>query len=316
MYLKFFLFIFSATIFNVFADTHPYYTEATQCYSQKDWKTAADRFKNALAIAPDCSDELTHYYLGVCYFELEEYDLANVSFTNYLKKSTSPEYFREVMEYKFCIAEYFRQGGKRRMLCNKDLPKCFNGHALAIEVYDEIIASFPSDDLTAYSLYGKAELLKSGQQYRESVECLKLLIKRFPKHTLGPESYILISRIYLDQCLQEFQNPDLLALAELNTRKFAQDYPGEERLCMAEQMAQEIKETFAVGFLRTGSFYERICKPQAAILYYRKAIREFPDTQVAVICQERLMRLGGCQLSNESSRFEKTAAIASSCSDT
>jgi hypothetical protein len=52
-----------------------------------------------------------------------------------------------------------------------------------------------------------------------------------------------------------------------------------------------MKEIRAGALFETGSLYERKGSPKAAILYYREAIKEFPDTQVAKFSQDRLKAL-------------------------
>lgn len=65
----------------------------------------------------------------------------------------------------------------------------------------------------------------------------------------------------------------------------------EERLEEAENNVEEIKEIYARGLYDTGQFYERVKKPRASIIYYKNAIKQFPDTQIAQLCQERLEAL-------------------------
>ena len=98
---------------------------------------------------------------------------------------------------------------------------------------------------------------------------------------MAPLAYLCINRVYVEQSLSEFQNPDLLALAQINYRKFARDFPKEERLAEAEADIHAIKEIYARGLYDTGQFYERVSKPKASVIYYLNAIKQFPDTHVA-----------------------------------
>ena len=76
-------------------------------------------------------------------------------------------------------------------------------------------------------------------------------------------------------------------------RKFKQDFLGEGRLCDAEADVLAIKEVYAKGLFETGQFYERKNQPTASIIYYKKAIRQFPETSISQQCKERLIALGG-----------------------
>lgn len=230
----------------------------------------------------------SHYFLGLALFKLEEFDFANESFTQYLKSTNQPKYFEETISYKYQIAEKFRLGAKRHVFGTKKMPKWAGGQAIALQIYDEVIYALPCHELAALSLFAKASMLWEEGDWKEAVDCYQTLIRRFPKHERAPEAYLCINRVYLEQSKKEFQNPDLIVLAQINLKKFAKDFPKDERLAHAEADVQAIKEVYARGLYCTGKYYERTGKPGASIIYYQSAIKQFPDTKTARICQERL----------------------------
>ena len=260
-----------------------------QAIQNEQWDAAETQFTIVAENFPSTPyGQEASYFLGVAQYELEEYDFANESFSNYLKSRHNPRYFMEAIEYKFRIAECFKNGAKRRFFCTKQLPKWASGTSNALEIYDEVIAALPCHELAARALFAKGNLLWSMREFRDSVDAFQMITRRFPKNELAPESYILINRVYLDQCRYEFQNPDILALAKLNTRRFQQAFPREERLAEAELDVNEIEEVYAGGLYSTGRFYERTDKPLAAAIYYQNAINRFPDTHVADLCRSRV----------------------------
>jgi outer membrane protein assembly factor BamD (BamD/ComL family) len=261
-----------------------HYKLAQEAYSQQDWKEAAKQY-NILAInfLPCDMTKDAYFYSGVSYFNMEEYEFGNLQFTNYIKSQNNPKYYEEAIRYKYMIAEAFRNGAKRHIMGYKMLPSWLSASEM----------SLPCHDLAAQALFSKACLHWSEDDYREAVDTFQTLIKRFPKNELAPESYLSINRVYLEQSQREFQNPDILELAQLNARKFARDFPGEERLQEANADVLAIKEVYATGLYETGQFYERKGKPQASILYYKKAIEKFPDTEISEKCKQRYYALTG-----------------------
>ncbi len=199
-----------------------------------------------------CAHE-AHYYLGVAYYYLEEYEFSNDALSDYLKAQSHPVYFEEAIQYKYAIAEAFRCGAKRRLLSMHRCPKWAEGKEQALAIYDEVIAALPSQDIATQALFSKGCLLMDMKEYCESVEAFRMFIRRFPKHELAPESYLAITAVYLKQSCCEFQNPDILALAEINLRKFKQDFPREERIALAEEDVMSIKEPTQTGYIRWGS---------------------------------------------------------------
>ena len=267
---------------------------AYDAFEEYDWKEAAKQF-NILALNYPLSDmnKEAYFYSGVAYFNNEEYEFSNIQFTNYIKSQNNAKYYEEAIEYKFLVAEAFRNGARRHIMGYKQLPTWLSATEMAIDTYDEVIAALPCHDLAAQALYAKAFLLWDEDSFRESIDTFQILIKRFPKNELAPESYLCINRVYLEQSKREFQNPDLLSLAQLNARKFARDFPGEERLAEANEDVLAIKEVYANGLYETGQYYERKGSPKASLLYYKKAIEKFPETKVSELCKQRFYAITG-----------------------
>ena len=266
-----------------------HYRRACDFYRSGKWDRAAKEFRLVSVNFPETSyGQDSNFFLGISYYNMAELDLANDAFSNYLQCQSNPTHFKESIEYKFNIAERFRGGAKRRYLGSKQMPKWASGYDLAIDIYDEVIPAMPNDEIAARAMYGKGCLLWYQRDYRDSIDAFQMLISRFPKSELAPESFLLINRVYLDQCQREFQNPDLLALAEINLHKFEDQFPGEERLDRARAELLRIKEVYAQGMYETAYFYERVDQPRAAAIYYQKAIADFPETTVAKRCRSRL----------------------------
>lgn len=277
------------------ADTYldEHYNLGCEYYNNQSWKRASNEFEKVIYFF-SCTEDAAKasYYLAVCYYEMKEYDFSNEEFSNYLKASQHPEFFEDAVYYKFCIAEHFKGGKRRRPFKMRYLPKWISAQDSALEIYDEVIAALPNHELTICALCSKAELLRSLEEYRESIETYQTLIRRFPKNEIVPDCYLQIAKIYLEQSEYEYQNPDILALAELNVRKFRDQFPRDERVLIAEQTVSEIKELYAKGLCDLALFYGRLKKPEASAIYFQSAIEEFPDTKVAKFCSYRLKCLG------------------------
>lgn len=254
-----------------------------------NWYEAIKNFNSLLKYHQDSSlIEDAYYYLGKSYYRMQEYEFANEAFTDYLKFKSNPKFFEEVLAYKFSIAEHFRGGVSRRPFAAQYLPKWLSGYEISLGIYDEVIAAMPSHELAALSYFYKGCLLWKMREYHDSVESYQTFIRRFPKHELAPQAYLNITKVYLEQSRREFQNSDLLAFAEVNVKKFRSEFPRDENVDIAEQEVARIKEVYACGLYETAYFYERIGKPRASLIYYEKAILQFPTTRIAGACRSRL----------------------------
>lgn len=257
----------------------------------KHWEGAIKHFSTLFHHYPDTPHRnLVHFYTGIAYYHLAEFDAASAAFTNYLQGDTNPEFFQEALDYKFAIAENYRKGAKRHMLGSKHLPKVASGKEEAVAIYEEIIASIPNHDMAVKALHAKGHTLWSMRDYQAGVDAFRLLIRRYHLHELAPESYVAIMELYQDQSEKEPHNHDVLPLAQINLARFQQDYPRDARIAAAEKKLLAIKETYAKGFYETGKFYERTAQPKAAYIYFQSTVQQFPETQVATLCREKLER--------------------------
>lgn len=269
-----------------------HYSAAIDAYQKEDWEEVIHQstivIKN-FPTTPFSQDVL--FYLGVGYFKLQEFELANRYLTSYLKKQNTPKHFEEAIQYKFKIAEQFHRGAKKHILGWESLPKWIPARDEAIAIYDEVITALPHHELAAHALYGKAKLLLKTEEYKSSIETYQTLIRRFSKHPLAIESYIGIGQVYLVQSQQQYPDQDFLDLAEINLRKFRNDFPSEEKVAIAAGMLLEMKEVYASHLYDIGKFYERTHKPHASHIYYTRILAKYPETKVAELAGRRLKRL-------------------------
>lgn len=261
---------------------YDFYQDILASHQKKEWKQVILSCKALLATYTDSPfNSEASYYKGVAYFHLGDFDLANNAFAHYLKNETTPKFFEEAIGYKFEIAEKFYEGAKRHLLGMEKLPKIIPGKEDALEIYEEIITALPRHDLTAKSLYKKGVLLYDFNEFKESVEAFEVLIRRFPKHYYAPEGFLGVQKVYLKQSQQEFPDPDILELAQLNLHRFKESFPSEPKLARAYEMLEQTYDCFAKDLFEVGHFYERTKKPEAAIIYYTSVISQYPQSSYA-----------------------------------
>lgn len=268
-----------------------HYDQGYQQLNAQQWDEALTQFMVVVYHYPESpfyGDAL--FNTGVCYYYIGELDLANKQFNKYIALGGKLKHFEKVFEYKLGIAGAYAEGKKKHIFGMTKLPKWAPAKSDAVTLYDEIIAALPAQDLAAVALYRKAELLRVRKEYRESIEALQTLARRFPKHTLSAESYLRISEIYLEQSRRESQNPDLIALAQVNIQRFGKSFPSDERVSQAHHTLVAMQEVYAQSLYDTGRFYERKKKPHASTIYYQDAILKYPETKAAARSGERLAK--------------------------
>ncbi len=238
---------------------------------------------------PFYSDAL--YYTGLCYYSLGDFDLANQFLSRYLTESNNPRHFQKAFEYKYQIAEQYAAGARKHLLGKSALPKLMPARDDALALFDEVVASLPSEELAAKALFSKANFLYSLKRNSESIENFSNLTRRFPKHPLALESFLKIADVYLEEIRLQPQNPDLISLAKVNRERFQKSFPGEECLARFEENIVCMEELYSHSLYETGRYWERKNKPKASALYYRETLTRYPGSTVAKECHERLSLL-------------------------
>lgn len=237
--------------------------------------------------------EETAFIIGEAYFKLDQLELANEAFTSYLNHAASPKHFEEAVQYKFTIAEQFRNGVKKPLFGSHKLPRIISGKEDALQIYDDVITTLPHHEIAVQALLGKSQIQVEFEEFKPGLETLDLLIRRFPKHDLAARAYLEKSHIYLMQCKEKSLDPALLDLADVNLSKFRLAFPRESRLSEVEADLNNMKEIFAQHLFDTGKFFEKTKKIPASLIYYSKVISKYPDTNAAKIAKIKLEDLQG-----------------------
>lgn len=269
-----------------------HYDRGYQALYKNKWDNALQNFMIVVTHFPESpfyNDAV--FYSGICHYFKADFDLANRQFDRYLTATGKLKHFEKVFEFKYYIADYYQKGRKKHLFGLPKLPRWASGKTDSLELLEEIVAALPGKEIAAKALYLKAEGLRKRRAYRESIECLQTLVRRFPKHSLSADSFVKISEIYYNQSRVESQNPDLLSLAKVNISKFSRSFPGDERILTAENHLIAMEEVYAKSLYETGRFYERKKKPDASGIYYREAIQKYPDTEAAQKSQQRLDKI-------------------------
>ena len=266
-----------------------HYSSMLSADEKKEWKrlqAEAELILHHFSETPFYQEAL--FFLGKSYFNQQEYEQANKNLSSYLKKQTALTHFSEAIELKFLIAEEFRKGAKKHLMGWEVLPKWIPAYEEALSLYEEVIGALPNDALAAQALFGKASLEFLDGEWEKAIESNSSLIRRFPHHSLTKEAYLQIGKIYLLECQETYPDANFLDLAEINFKKFTQDFPSDEKLQEAENMLQEMREIYAKSFYEIARFFERTKKTKASLIYYSKIIKQYPKTKCAELSKERL----------------------------
>jgi outer membrane protein assembly factor BamD (BamD/ComL family) len=269
-----------------------YHEKMMVAYQASDWNKVvleAKLLKMNYPQSPLLAD--AYFLMGVAYYKQSEYEHANQAFTDYLKDSQNLRNFEEAVQYKYEIAKLFESGVKKRLFGLKKMPKILPAKEEAINVYNEVIAAMPRSDLACDSLFRKANLLVYFEEFSEAIDTYQVLIRRFPKSSFSPRSYVSIAQIYLKQCQQEFPDPSLIELAEINLKKFESSYPTEPLIEEVKLKLATMRGVFAEELYVTGNYFVKKKKYDSAYIYYKTILSKYSDTKYYGLTLEKIEQL-------------------------
>lgn len=309
--LPFFLLSFAAlcsSLFGEISSAQDQYSFGMEAYKAQEWKHVIDRFWDLLEKYPSTPFSVdAEYYMGVAYFHLGDFEMANEYFSDYLERPTKLKFFEDALRWKFNIAEQYRAGVRFPLIRAKYIPRLLPANEEALDIYDEIISALSNHDLAARSLYGKAKVLAKIKDFSESTDTFEQLIRRFPKHSLCPDAYFAVGKNYLSQIEAEFVDRDLLQMAEINLQKFAADFPASPLIADAKITYHQMEEVYAEALFEVGDFYERTKRFGAAKIYYTKILQRYPTSQVAGRVTKRMEKVNA---KLEQKKKEAPAAVS------
>lgn len=226
------------------------------------------------------------YDTALARYHLGHFVEANRDFSAYLNAGIS-DHFQDALSYKFEIAQKFGRGESgtystiKKIFTERSFPE------RAVQIYDDILLYAPTSELAAYALFHKAQLLMSGCDYDESIDCFKTLIHDFVGHELLPQCYFGIAQDYYARYeMDRSKEPEHLELAQVNLENFQRDYPSDELLVKSRDLYHRMRAAYAWELYDVGRYFEKRKKPRAAALYYRDICEKFADTPAAKTCAQ------------------------------
>lgn len=188
------------------------------------------------------------------------------------------------MERYFSIGAAFLQGQKRTFLKVLRLPAFDDG----VEIMRHIADKAGNSPIALRALQVTAENQERRKQFIEAYHTWAEIASRWPTGPAGRDALLRMGTALHASYNGPQYDSSVLRAAQIYFEDYIQRYPQiAEELNLAETL-NTITEQLAYKEYEVGLYYERVGKPQAAHLYYRKVLEQWPNTSVAQMAAERL----------------------------
>ena len=230
----------------------------------------------------------TRFMVAKAFLEIKDFSRAHDALGQYLTYTVTPKHYEEVMQMKLELAHAFEDGEIKNLVGLPGIPHWVDARKEAVSLYDEIASALPTSFIAEQAVLGKAGLEIKLKDYRVAIATCESFLRKYPKSSLAPQAFENIGFCQLQLIKDEFLDPDVLSLAELNVKKFTEMYPAHPKLADIENNVIQMKELFAENLLQTGNYYKKVKQVNAANFYYKKVIQLYPETKSASNAQKIL----------------------------
>lgn len=258
-------------------------------------KLAADRWADSVI------EEDALFLLGECYFFANHYPDANKTYERLAELYPSTHYLDKVQSHRFAIAQYWLSVGETRNVVTQAVN--FTDERLPLKdipgegrrIYERIRLDDPTGKLADDATFALGKALYDSQSYFEAAETFSDLRNNYPgsDHQFNAHLMEFQSRL----ALYDGKNYDGLALkqAEEVLRMILRRFP-EESQKIQDQLAEQagsIRNMLAERDLEFADYYIKRGENQAALIYLKKLVEEYPETDVAKTAVETAKSLEG-----------------------
>ncbi len=267
------------------------------------WQLALDAFAKdqphqALRLAKSAIGKLDFrdrphalFLIGECQYRLGEWDLAAVAFSKVVELERGGDFLEPSLNYLWQIAEKYRKKAPHHLLGYENLPRWSTSQSPCLPLYNQISEALPFSDLAEKALLAKGRYLRQIGDLGHSSEALQSLIYGFPGSSGAGESYRLIGLNLLDLMLLSPGDEELLSHAISNVTRFQKSFSNRSEEVEMVQNVEKMRTLLAGHLIKTGQFYERKTKKDAARVYYERVMSQFLQTASGPIAQKKLAAL-------------------------
>lgn len=254
-------------------------------YKEGNSKAALKEFKKLIKYYPLSKEAPTaQYYIGRIMEALSRSYDAFKAYQKVIDLYPYTEHVDEVIEREYKIGELFFSGQRINVLGPLKVP----AKDKAIEIFKAVADNAPYGKYAEPAMYKTGLTYKDIKDYDNAILMFKGLIDKYPNSELLDKArYQLAECSKLLSLNPEYdQTPTIVAREEFE--EFIQKHPDSEMSDDAKKIIDKLKNRESENAYNIGQFYESRKMPEAAVVYYKDVIQNYPDTEWAKKAEERL----------------------------
>jgi outer membrane protein assembly factor BamD len=261
---------------------------ALEFYNSQDYDRAIAEFRKLIRHYPKSYQASeAQYYLGKCWEEKGDLYRAFLEYQKVIDIYAFSQRMDEIIEKEYEIAERFLKGEKRK-LWGVSIPVIENP---AIEIFRKVVENAPFGKYAALAQYKVGLSLKATGEFDLARDEFQKVVDRYPDSEWAEAAKFQIALCASRSSLRPDYDQTQTREARERFEKFLKAHPDAELSQEAQGRLNELVNKEAESAYNVAVFYERQKKIEAAKVYYRWLLNDYPQTRWADKAREKLREL-------------------------
>ncbi|KPK42430.1 MAG: hypothetical protein AMJ78_02480 [Omnitrophica WOR_2 bacterium SM23_29] len=261
---------------------------AMKFYAAKDYKKAVGEFSKLVRYYPN--SELAaeaQYYAGRSYEGLEEYEQAYSAYQKAIETYPFTKRIEEMIDREFEIGNKFYEGERIKLWGIPTFPSVYK----AIEIYQKVVDNAPYGKHADQAMYKIGECYKKAGDNQEARLAFQKLVDEYPESKLAEKAKFQVGLCASETSLKPTYDQSVTDEALKQIEDFAKRHPESQLTDEADKMRQSLRDKKAESNFSIAEFYRKQRHYEAASIYYKNIVENFPETTWAKKAQDRLKEM-------------------------
>ncbi len=230
----------------------------------------------------------SQYAIGSSYEALGKYSRAVEEYQKVIDNYPASDKVADVLESQYRLGNLLF--GKE---IESKLKKAFaeSNYEKAAKVYQLVIKNAPYSERASEVQYRIGLSYRKQGNFSEAVSEYQKVIRNYPESPWVEKAYYEIGLSYLAQSLSPLYDQTMTDSALKQFQEFRKRFPDSELTGEVEEKIKLLKGRQAERAYQIAQFYEKGGSIPAAVIYYRKVVENYPESDWAVLSRERLIAL-------------------------
>lgn len=261
---------------------------AMELFEQGDFEQAAREFRSLVyhyvdsEYAPDAQ-----YYSGRATEEAGKYYRAFKEYQKTIDLYPFSDRIEDIVRRQYFIAQMFQKKDTPRIM---ELELSFSLDR-AVEIYQNVIDNMPYGEYAEKALFEKASCYRRMRKHSEAIGVYDRLITDYPNSSLVPEARYQLAFAKYEASLESDYDQRLTREALEAFERLKETGISREKIEKIERAELELQERKATSQLDVADFYFRQRRYDSALMYLKRVVENYPQTQSAEKAQEQIDRI-------------------------